>query len=117
MTDERRFTAEQVDAAVDALSQPERLGHAQEVITHAAPGLTRILDAALSEGGYFDAAHEAQIEAAASADDAAQRSAAVRQLVHDEVRIGMLIGASVGFELARELHRAENNPTNPSEEN
>jgi hypothetical protein len=117
MTDEHRFTAEQVDAAVDALSQPDRLGHAQEVITHAAPGLTRILDAALSDGGYFDAAHESQIEAAASAEDPAQRNSAIRALVHDEVRIGMLIGASVGFELARELHRAENNPTHPPEEN
>src|SRR5439155_4297713 len=33
-----RYTAEQVDAAVAALAaDPERLGHAQELVTHAAP--------------------------------------------------------------------------------
>lgn len=111
MSAERTFTAEQVDAAVAALSEPERLDHAQQVITHAAPGLTRILDAALQDGGYFDSAHEAQIVQAASSEDPEERNAAVRALVSEEVRLGMLIGASVGFQLALEL-----NDTNNTEE-
>ena len=54
------YTAEEVDAAVEALSDPDRYGHAQEVVTHAAPGLQRVLGAALVQGGWFDAAHDAQ---------------------------------------------------------
>ena len=55
---DRRYTAEQVDAAVAALGDPERFAHAQEIVTHAAPGLQRVLAAALAEVGWFDGAHE-----------------------------------------------------------
>ena len=115
MSDERSFTAEEVDAAVTELSKPDRLNHAQEVITHAAPGLQRILDAALDEGGYFGSAHEAQILQATAAEDLDARKDAVRALVTEEVRIGMLIGASVGFELARELQRSAATTPTPEE--
>jgi hypothetical protein len=102
-----RYTAEQVDAAVAALSaDPERLGHAQELVTHAAPGLQRILGEALDAGGWFGSAHDDQVAKAAGADDADERLRAVRTLVAEETRIGMLVGVAVGFELARELqHR------------
>ena len=51
-----RYTAEQVDAAVALLGDPERFAHAQEIVTHAAPGLQRILGEALHAGGFFDSA-------------------------------------------------------------
>jgi hypothetical protein len=106
---EARYTAEQVDAAVEALgADPERLGHAQELVTHAAPGLQRILGEALDAGGWFGQAHEDQIAKAAQGDDAGERLRAVRTLVAEETRLGMLVGVAVGFELARELQR---NPT------
>ena len=102
-----RYTAEQVDAAVAALTDdPERLGHAQELVTHAAPGLQRILNAALDEGGWFGSAHEEAVAKAATADDSDERLRLVRTLVADETRIGMLVGVAVGFELARELARS-----------
>ena len=97
------YTAEEVDAAVSALSDPERFGHAQEIVTHAAPGLQRVLSAALVEGGWFDEAHEAQLAQAAETDDPLQRAQAIQALVEEETRLGMLVGVSVGFELAREL--------------
>ena len=102
MSDER-YSADEVDAAVAALSDPERFGHAQEVVTHAAPGLQRVLGAALQQGGWFDQAHDAQLAAATATDDPADRVAAVQALVEEETRLGMLVGVSVGFELAREL--------------
>jgi hypothetical protein len=99
-----RYTAEQVDAAVAAITaDPERLGHAQELVTHAAPGLQRILGEALDAGGWFGSAHESQLAKAAGAGDADERLHAVRTLVAEETRIGMLVGVAVGFELAREL--------------
>lgn len=97
------YSAEEVDAAVEALSDPERFGHAQEIVTHAAPGLQRVLGAALAQGGWFDQAHDAQLAAAAGTEDASARLAAVQALVEEETRLGMLVGVSVGFELAREL--------------
>jgi hypothetical protein len=101
-----RYTAEQVDAAVEALgTDPERLGHAQELVTHAAPGLQRILGEALDAGGWFGQAHEDQIAKAAQGDVAEERMRAVRTLVAEETRLGMLVGVAVGFELARELQR------------
>ncbi len=105
---EPRYSAEEVDAAVTALSDPERFGHAQEIVTHAAPGLQRVLGAALTEGGWFDQAHEAQLATAAGMEDPAARLAAVQSLVEEETRLGMLVGVSVGFELARELAARRN---------
>jgi hypothetical protein len=104
------YTAEEVDAAVDALSDPERLGHAQEIVTHAAPSLQRVLGAALAQGGWFDQAHEAQLTQAAETEDPAERAQAIQTLVEEETRLGMLVGVSVGFELARELAARRNDP-------
>jgi hypothetical protein len=102
------YTAEEVDAAVGALSDPERLSHAQEIVTHAAPGLQRVLGAALAQGGWFDQAHEAQLTQAAETEDPAQRAQAIQTLVEEETRLGMMVGVSVGFELARELAAQRN---------
>jgi hypothetical protein len=102
---ERSYTAEQVDAAVARLTEPGRLDHAQEVVTHAAPGLQRVLAAALAEGGFFGQAQEGEIARAAREPDDAERERLVRTLVAEETRIGMLVGVAVGFELAHELQR------------
>jgi hypothetical protein len=100
------YTAAEVDAAVDALRAPERLVHAQEVVTHAAPGLQQILNQALQAGGWFGSAHEAELARAATSDPAEERLQAVRTLVAEETRLGMLVGVAVGFELAHELQSA-----------
>jgi hypothetical protein len=103
---ERRFTAEDVDAAVAAIQDdPARFAHAQEVVGHAAPGLQRILGEALHAGGWFDQAHDAQVARTATIDDPDERSAAIRTLVAEETRIGMLVGVAVGLELGRELDK------------
>jgi hypothetical protein len=100
------YTAEEVDAAVEALLEPDRLRHAQEVVTHAAPGLQQVLNAALEEGGWFGTAHEEQVTRAVAAADDEERSRLVRTLLADETRLGMLVGVAVGFELASVLASA-----------
>ena len=105
MAERPSYTAEEVDAAVAALGEPERFAHAQEIVTHAAPGLQRVLTAALAEGGWFGAAHEAELTRAASIEDPAERLASVRALVDEEAGLGMLVGVAVGLELAHELMR------------
>lgn len=102
------YSSDEVDAAVEALSDPDRFGHAQEIVTHAAPSLQRVLGAALEQGGWFDQAHDAQLAQAAETEDLAERARAIQVLVEEETRLGMLVGVSVGFELARELAARRN---------
>lgn len=105
MDDRPTYTAEEVDAAVAALGDPERFAHAQEIVTHAAPGLQQVLGAALAEGGWFGEAHESALRQASAVEDPQERYAALRALVDEEAGLGMLVGVAVGLELARELAR------------
>jgi hypothetical protein len=103
--DRPTYTAEEVDRAVEALGDPERFAHAQEIVTHAAPGLQRVLNDALDEGGWFGTDHEEHLRKVAATADGEERLVAVRTLVAEETRLGMLVGVAVGLELAHELMR------------
>jgi hypothetical protein len=98
------YTDAQVDAAVEALTDPERLRAAQETVARAAPQLQRVLDEALATGGWFGEAHDHAVLEAAGVADVEQRLGAVRTLLAEETRVGMLVGVAVGFELAHELN-------------
>jgi hypothetical protein len=100
---ERAFTDAELDAAVEALSDPERFGAATKLIEQAAPQLQKLLGIALKEGGWFEDTHEHAIQIAALTDDPEERVAAVRTLLAEEARLGMMVGVAVGYELAREL--------------
>ena len=117
MAGARTYTAAEVDAAVAALESPERFAHATEVVTHAAPGLQRVLDAALMEGGWFGPAHESELYRVAAIEDASERLAAVRSLVDEQTRVGMFVGVAVGFELARELEATSSSKQPNAKEN
>ena len=105
---DRRFTADEVDAAVTALTgDPDRFAHAQEVVSHAAPGLQKILNEALHAGGWFSEAHEGQVTKVSELPDAGERAVALRTLLAEETRLGMLVGVAVGLELARELDKGD----------
>ena len=80
-------------------------------LARVAPQLQRILNETLRAGGYFDEAHESEVLRAATAPDQDERINAVRTLLAEETRMGMLVGVAVGWELARELE-----PTDTKEE-
>jgi hypothetical protein len=101
--EEREFTDAELDAALEALSDPERFREAERRVARVAPQLQRILNRALHEGGWFGEAHESQVRGAAGAADEGERLTAVRTLLAEETRIGMLVGVAVGWELARTL--------------
>ncbi len=111
MAERPSYTAEEVDRAVEALGDPERFAHAQEIVSHAAPGLGRVLDAALDEGGWFGDAHDSALSSATMNPDPGERVQQVRQLIADETRLGMLVGVAVGLELAQELSRQRETTT------
>jgi hypothetical protein len=106
---ERPPTDAELDAAVQALSDAERFRAAEARVARIAPQLQRILNQALQEGGWFGEAHESQLLKAATAPDHDDRLRAVRTLLAEETRMGMLVGVAVGWELALELgkHRRE----------
>jgi hypothetical protein len=102
---ERAFTDAELNAAVEALSDPDRFKGATEMIGRAAPQLQKLLAIALKEGGWFEDTHEHAVQVAALTDDPAERVAAVRTLMAEEARLGMMVGVAVGYELARELEK------------
>jgi hypothetical protein len=108
---DRQPTDAEIEAAVEALTDPERFSQAEERVARLAPQLQRILNEVLRAGGYFDEAHESQVLKAATAPDPDERIRAVRTLLAEETRVGMLVGVAVGWELARELE-----PKNANEE-
>jgi hypothetical protein len=100
---DRVYTDADLDAAIAAVTEPQRLREAQDLVMRAAPSLQRVLAAAMAEGGWFDPAQDQAVREATGGEDPHERIRAVRTLLAEETRLGMLVGVAVGFELAREL--------------
>jgi hypothetical protein len=100
---DRAYTDAELDAAIAELADPARVREAQNVVMRAAPSLQRVLATAMSEGGWFDAAHDQAVHEATGTEDPQERLRSVRTLLAEETRLGMLVGVAVGFELSRAL--------------
>ncbi len=94
---------EQLEAAIERLTDAERFAEAERIVARAAPQLQRVLAAALAEGGWFGESHEAEALKAATVPDPDERIAAVRSLLAEEARMGMMVGVAVGWALHEEL--------------
>ena len=109
---DRAYTDAELEAAIAAIAEPERLREAQDLVARSAPTLQGVLATALEEGGWFDLGHNQAVREAAGHDDVGERLRAVRTMLAEETRLGMLVGVAVGFELARELGRGSGFATN-----
>ncbi len=98
---------ERLEAAIERLAEAERFAEAETIVARAAPQLQGLLAAALAEGGWFGEPHEAETLKAATVPDAEQRIAAVRTLLAEEARMGMMVGVAVGWALKEELTESE----------
>ena len=98
---------EDFEAAIERLLEPERFAEAELVVAKAAPQLQKVLAAALAEGGWFSEPHEAEALKAATTPDADERIAAVRALLAEEARMGMMVGVAVGWALREEMAALE----------
>jgi hypothetical protein len=103
----QRHSDAEIDAAIEALSDPQRLEEAQRLVSAKDPQLQRILDQALEAADWYGSAHQAEVLKAAGRPDPDERIAAVRTLVAEETRVSMLIGVAVGYELAQILTRGD----------
>jgi len=97
----------ELEAAIERLLDPERFSAAERVVARAAPQLQKVLAAALAEGGWFGEPHEAETLRAATLPDPDERLAAVRALLAEEARMGMMVGVAVGWALKEELAAAK----------
>src|SRR5262245_15337108 len=98
---------ERLEAAIERLAEAGRFAEAERVVARAAPQLQRLLAAALAEGGWFGESHDAETLRAATVPDAEERVAAVRTLLAEEARMGMMVGVAVGWALQEELSENE----------
>jgi hypothetical protein len=96
--DEKEF-----EAAIERLLDPERFSAAERVVAQAAPQLQKVLASAMATGGWFGEPHEAEALRAATVPDPDERIAAVRALLAEEARMGMMVGVAVGWALKEEM--------------
>jgi hypothetical protein len=110
-------TEKEFEAAIERLLDPERFSAAERMVAQAAPQLQKVLAAALAEGGWFGEPHEAEALKAATVPDPDERLAAVRALLAEEARMGMMVGVAVGWALKEELATTDTttNRIQPSE--
>jgi hypothetical protein len=102
-----RYSDAELESAIERLAERERFREAEAMVAAAAPRLQRVLAQALAEGGWFGESHEAEVLKAATTPDDEARIAAVRTLLAEEARMGMLVGVAVGWALAQELTAEE----------
>ena len=107
MPDESEF-----EAAIERLLAPERFSEAEQIVAKAAPQLQKVLAAAMAAGGWFGEPHEAEALRAATVPDPEERIVAVRALLAEEARMGMMVGVAVGWALKEEM----TDPTDPEGE-
>jgi hypothetical protein len=95
--------AKRLEAAIERLAEAGRFAEAEAIVARAAPQLQRVLAAALAEGGWFGESHENESLKAATIPDPDERVAAVRTLLAEEARMGMMVGVAVGWALKEEM--------------
>ena len=97
-----------LEAAIERLVDAERFAEAERVVARAAPQLQKVLAAALAEGGWFGESHDAETLRVATVPDPDERLTAVRSLLAEEARMGMMVGVAVGWALHEEMNDVQN---------
>ncbi|MBK5110602.1 MAG: hypothetical protein JJE10_04455 [Thermoleophilia bacterium] len=110
------YSKEQLEAAVERLSEPERFREAEQMVASVAPELQSVLVSALGSGGWFGESHQSETLKAATMPDQDQRLTAIRSLLTEETHMGMMVGVAVGWALSQELDQ-ETTPTTEQGEN
>src|SRR3954452_7270887 len=98
---------QRLEAAIKRLAEADRFAEAELIVARAAPQLQRVLATALAEGGWFGESHESESLKAATVPDPEERIAAVRTLLAEEARMGMMVGVAIGWALKEEMSTGE----------
>ena len=100
------YSDEQIDAAVEALSDPAAFREAESQVARLAPRLQTILADALNAGGWLGESRDPEVLKATTTPNEEERLTAVRTLLAEEARMGMLVGVAVGWALAERLENS-----------
>lgn len=95
--------SEGFESAIERLADPERFREAERLVERNAPALSRLLASVIGAGDWFGESHLAELRKACALEDPGARETAVRTLLAEESRLGMMIGVAVGWALAGEL--------------
>ena len=101
------YSEAELESAIARLEDPERFREAEAMVALAAPKLARVLAQALESGGWFAESHDDATAGAAAIEGAEERLSAVRTLLAEETRVGMLVGVAVGWALSTELSKQD----------
>jgi hypothetical protein len=107
----RDYSQEELQAAIERLTESGRLEAAQRLVVSRAPQLQQILNQALHDSEWFGPAHQDEVRKAAAHEDPQQRQVAVATLIAEETRLTMLVGVAVGLELAHLLDNPQEDQT------
>jgi hypothetical protein len=110
---EPAYSDEELNAAIEQLTDPAALRAGQDLVLRAAPSLQRVLATAMAEGGWFDSGHQQALREVAGEADPDARIRALETMLAEETRLGMLVGVAVGFELSRRLDGPAATTPNP----
>jgi len=108
------YSDEELKAAVERLSDPERFREAEQVVATVAPNLQAVLVTALGEGGWFGESHRSETLKAATDPDEQRRIDAIEALLTEETHMGMMVGVAVGWALRKELEEDTEQPEGES---
>ena len=111
---DRAYTDAELEAAIAAIADPERLRAAQDLVARAPRRCSGCSPPRSRRAAGSTSATTRPFTRRVGHDDFGERVRAVRTLLAEETRLGMLVGVAVGFELARELAKAptQSPPTN-----
>jgi hypothetical protein len=93
---------ERLERAIRRLSESDAFRDAEALVARAAPELQHVLAQALAAGGYFGEGQEHELQRALALPED-ERATALRVLLAEETRMGMMVGVAVGWALAEEL--------------
>ncbi len=114
---EETISDEDLAAAVERLSDPDRFREAEQLVSRVAPGLSAVLVTALGSGGWFGESHQSETLKAATMPDEDARIEAIRALLNEETQMGMMVGVAVGWALREDLGKAGSVEGDPETEN
>lgn len=99
----RAHSQEEIEAAIEEIGRPGAFAEAERSVAAAAPALQKILGEAMMSGGWFGESHDSAALKAATVPDPDERLIAVKTLLAEEARMGMMVGVAVGWALADKL--------------
>lgn len=95
---------EELEAALERLAESGDLEEIASRVAQSPPELQGLLQRMMQEVEWFNGVEEEQLLKVATQTDIDSRIESIRNLIKEEIQIGMLIGVTLGYGLANDDH-------------